>query len=335
MKLPLLDTHLHDFTKHFFQSSCNITWVKMTGLGACLYMIFLGGCVSQPFANLEEWKEIRTRHFNFYSNAEERVALEIASKLENFRTIALKLTNIPPFQDHSLRVYVFKNRSSFTPFQPYEKVGGFFIQGPNYIVINANAWNISASSIIYHEYIHYLLSKHPAYFPLWYEEGLAGLFETVEYQDKTVKFGIPPNDRWVWLDTEAEWIPMDQLLLDQVDFTANEGFTDARAQSWAIMHYFVFGKEKNFLKLGQYIFLVNHGMPPHQALKDVFGLTPEELLVEVKQYIAQDELDYNAISLTRIDQGSNYQFLPITQVEAKRVLQDLLLLVKQYRDRHN
>ncbi len=289
--------------------------------------------MSHPFASLDEWKEIRTKHFIFYSNADKHLSLEIARNLENFRAIVLKLTNIPPFQDSSLRVYIFRNKRSFTPFQPYENVRGFFIQGPNYIAINARAWNFSASSIIYHEFIHYLLSKHPAHFPLWYKEGLAGLFETLEYQNETVKFGIPPNDKWVWLDTEAEWIPMQPLLLDQVDFSENQGFTDARAQSWAIMHYFVFGKEKNFLKLGRYIFLVNHGIPPHQALKDVFDLTPEELLVEVKQYIAQDELGYNAISLTRIDQVSNYQVLPITQVEAKRVLQDLLILVKKFRNR--
>lgn len=296
-------------------------------------MIVLGGCVSHPFAHLEEWKEIRTTNFIFYSNAEEHVSLKIARNLENFRTIALKLTNIPPFQDPSLRVYVFKNRSSFTPYQPYENVGGFFIQGPNYIAINASAWNLSASSIIYHEYIHYLLSKHPAHFPLWYEEGLAGLFETLEYQDDTVKFGIPPNDRWVWLDTEAEWIPMDRLLLNQVDFTENEGFTHAHAQSWAVMHYFFFGKVLDFFKLGRYIFLVNDETPPVEALKQVFGLTPEELLEEVKQYIAQEHLGYSAISLTRVAQVSNYQFLPISQVEAKRVLQDLLILVKKYQNR--
>lgn len=293
----------------------------------------LAGCVHHPFANLDEWKEIRTKNFIIYSNAEQHVTQEVAHNLENFRTIALKLTDIPPFQDPSLRVYVFKNRSSFAPFQPYEYVGGFFIQGPDYIALNADAWNLAASSIIYHEYIHYLLSKHPAHFPLWYEEGLAGLFETLEYDDKTVKFGIPPNDRWVWLDTEAEWIPMDRLLLGQVDFTENEGFTHAHAQSWAVMHYFFFGKVLDFFKLGRYIFLVNDGNSPDDALLQVFGLTPEELLKEVKQYIAQEHLGYSAISLTQIDQESNYRFLPISQIEAKRVLQDLLVLIKEYRNR--
>ncbi len=296
-------------------------------------MIMLGGCVHHPFANLDEWKEIRTSHFIFYSNAEQHVTQEVARNLENFRTIALKLTNIPSFQHSSLRVYVFKNKISFAPFQPYTKVGGFFMQGPNYIAINASAWNLSASSIIYHEYIHYLLSKHPAHFPLWYEEGLAGLFETLEYQDETVKFGIPPNDRWVWLDTEAEWIPMDRLLLDQVDFSENQGFTHAHAQSWAMMHYFVFGKVLNFSRLGRYVYLVNEGTPPIEALKQVFGLTPEELLDKVKQYIAQEHLGYSAISLTQVDQESNYRFLPISQIEAKRVLQDLLVLIKEYRNR--
>ena len=325
-----MDTHLFSFHKHFSQTRFPLTIVKKTGLGACLWMMLLGGCVSHPFENLEEWNEIRTRHFIFYSNAEEDVALEIAKNLENFRTIALKMTDIPPFQDPSLRVYVFKNESSFTPFQPVEDVGGFFIPGPNYIAMNAGAWNLSASTIIYHEFIHYLLSKHPARFPRWYDEGLAGLFQTFEYQDGTVKFGIPPSDMWLWLNDLPVWIPMERLLWDQVDFLEHQGLTNAHAQAWAMMHYFFFGKEENFLKLGRYIFLVNNGMQPPMALMEACGLTPEGLLKEVKQHIAQESLHYSTMPLTQFNKDSNYQFLPIAQVEAKRVLQELLVLIKKY-----
>ena len=268
-------TLLRDLKRHFSPTTFFFGRIKITGLMVCFWIPLLAGCVSHPFAHLEEWEEVRTRHFIFYSNAEEQVTLEIASNLENFREIALKMITIPEFQDsHSLRVYVFKDSRSFKPFQPTEHVGGFFIPGPNYIAINAGEWNLSASSIIYHEYIHYLISKHPAHFPRWYDEGLAELFETLEYQDEMVKFGIPPSDMLFWLNMQAEWIPMDQLLLDQVDFTDNQGLTHAHSQSWAIMHYFLLGKEENFFKLGRYIFLVNNGTHPHEALMEACGLTP-------------------------------------------------------------
>ena len=58
---------------------------------------------------------------------------------------------------------------------------------------------------------------------------------------------------------------------------------------------------------------------------------PDGLLKEIKQYVAQETLNYSKMPLSNIDKNSNYQILPITQTEAKRVLQDLLVLVTKYR----
>ncbi|MGD9851902.1 MAG: hypothetical protein AB7T38_11590 [Nitrospirales bacterium] len=298
-----------------------------------VWLVWLGGCANHPFANLEEWKKIRTANFIFYSNTDETLAIDIAKTLENFRTLALQITTIPPFEEpHPLRVYVFNDWRSFTAFQPMEKVGGYFIQGHNFIAMNAAVWDGSASSIIYHEFIHYLLSKHPARFPQWYDEGLAGIFETFDYHDGTVKFGIPTGDKWLWLLTQPEWISMEQLLLDQVDFLQDQVGIMAHAQSWAMMHYFFFGKEGNFDKLGRYIFLVNDEVSPLEALMAACGLTPEGLFQEVKQYVAQGELDYTSIAINPVDLNPQLELLPVTQIEIKEVLHELLVPVKKIQD---
>ena len=70
-------------------------------------------------------------------------------------------------------------------------------------------------------------------------------------------------------------------------------------------------------------------------LMEACGLTPEELLQEVKQYITQENLNYSTMPFTQIDKDATYQFLSITQIEAKRVLQDLLVLIEKYRDNSN
>ena len=89
LKTPLMDTLLFSFHERFPLTRSPFTVVKKTGLSACLWVILLGGCVSHPFAHLEEWKEVRTS-ISFFIAMPKNMALEIANNLENFRAIAWK-----------------------------------------------------------------------------------------------------------------------------------------------------------------------------------------------------------------------------------------------------
>jgi hypothetical protein len=80
----------------------------------------------------------------------------------------------------------------FAPFKPTENTGGYFIQDKNYIALYATPFEENLQHpMVYHEYTHYLLSKHPAMIPKWFNEGLATMFETFELNRGVVKFGNP------------------------------------------------------------------------------------------------------------------------------------------------
>lgn len=306
-------------------------------VGVLCWLLLLGGCAANPFANLEEWKEIQSKNFIVYTNAKEKVALEIVQELEAFRAVTLEITTIPPFEEKQpIRVYLFKNRNSFTPFQSTENTLGYFVPGKNFIVIYAyTPSQITVEPqfpIVYHEYIHYLISKHPANFPRWYDEGLATIFETFEFNRGHVTFGKAQLHRWNFMKYLAEWIPMDEFLSGQTSFAHNKGFTHAHSQAWALMHYFFYGSEDNLDKVGEYIYLVNNGHDYDAALRSVFELTPEELLQEVKDYVAQKTLRYSTLELDNIAIDYHHRTRSLKEDEARKVIQDLHDLVEAYRD---
>ncbi len=298
------------------------------------WLLLLGGCVTHPFANLEEWKEIQSKNFIVYTNAPETTALDVVKELEVFRATALKVITISsPEEAIPVRVYLFKNRNLFAPFRPSENAAGYFIPAKNYIVLYAIPFEQNPQfPIIYHEYIHYLTSKHPAIIPRWYDEGLATMFETFKIDRDLVTFGKAQHHRWSFLKYQASWIPMDEILSGQTSFHHNKGFTHAHSQAWALMHYFIYGNEKNPDKLGQYLYMVNNGYEYDEALRSTFGLTPEELLQEVKNYIAKETLPYSTMKLDDIAIDHYHHIRSLEKDEAEQVIQDLLDFIEAFRD---
>ena len=300
------------------------------------WLFFLGGCATtDPFANLEEWKEIQSKNFIVYTNASKKVALDVIKEFEVFHIAALKITTIPSFEEtNPVRIYLFKDRNSFAPFKPTENTGGYFIQGKNYIALYAAPFEENPQHpIVYHEYTHYLLSKHPAIIPKWFNEGLATMFETFELNRGVVKFGDPPYHRWKFLRDRASWIPMKEFLSDQTNYLHKEEKESVQAysQAWALTHYFILGKKENLAKLDHYLYLVNNGSNSNEALLSSFGMTPEQLLQEVKDYIKKGLLPYSTMKIEDIALD-HHHIRSLKESEARQVIQDLKGIADDFRN---
>jgi hypothetical protein len=78
-----------------------------------------------------------------------------------------------------LRVFVFASRAEFGTYHEGTLVEGFYRNGPerDFIVLRAGA---TAGRAVYHEYVHRVLGRTAADFPLWFQEGSAELYSNVE-----------------------------------------------------------------------------------------------------------------------------------------------------------
>lgn len=314
-------------------------WCKDAALrwSVLWWLFFLGGCATtDPFAKLEEWREIQSKNFIVYTNAPKSVAFDVIKEFEVFRVAALKITTIPPFEEtNPIRIYLFKDRNSFAPFKPTENTGGYFIPEINYIALYATPFEENHQhSTVYHEYTHYLISKHPAIIPKWFNEGLATMFETFELNRGVVKFGIPQYHRWMFLRDRASWIPMKEFLSDQTNYLHEEDKKSAQAysQAWALTHYFILGKKENLAKFEQYLYLVNNGFNSNEALLSSFGMTPEKLLQEVKGYVEKDTLPYSTMKIEDMALDHHYHIRSLKEGEARQVIQDLKGIADDFRN---
>jgi len=159
------------------------------------------------------------------------------------------------------------------------------------------------------------------------------MFETFERDRGLVTFGNPQFHRWTFMKRHAEWIPMKEFLSDQASYHDNDDkFTHAHSQAWALMHYFIFGNKQNMARLGEYISLMNNGSEYDDALLTAFGMTPEELMQAVKQYVARDTLPYSTMKLDDIAADYGHHSRSLSEQEARQVLQDLMNVVKTFKE---
>ncbi len=179
-----------------------------------------------------------------------------------------------------IRVYVFRNAESFEPYRHYYAyqpvaTAGYFLErsSANYIAICAGARE-DASSIVYHEYVHFVASANLRHLPLWFEEGLAELYQNFEVSGGRARIGLP-----VWrhlaLLNSSPTLPLPELFAVDHDSPV---YNDASlkgsfyAQSWALVHYLLIGSEARRAETARFIAVLHEGVPSSTAFAAAYSV---------------------------------------------------------------
>jgi tetratricopeptide (TPR) repeat protein len=249
-----------------------------------------------PTMAAAKWTRLKTENFLFVGDAPERQIREIAQRLEQFREVMSRIlpsaavaTAVPTI------VFVFQTDRSMTPYKPRFEgrpvdVAGYFLGRPggSYVTMNGESQQ-DALLIIYHEYAHFITRNLAGNLPLWANEGLAGVYETFETGNggRSATIGIP-HDRHLGLLKDVTLMPLRELLaVDRDSPVYNEGSRRGvfYAESWALMHYLMFGNQARTRQLGTYLAQVKNGLTPEQAFTVAFGGDTDALERELREYI--------------------------------------------------
>jgi tetratricopeptide (TPR) repeat protein len=265
-------------------------------------------------------------------NASEKDIRRVAVKLEQFREV---FTNLFPNTRFNTpvptTVVVFKSDSSYGPFKPKPDVAGYFQPGPdvNYITLTTEVrGEQDPFSVIFHEYIHLLIENTFPNVPVWFNEGLAEYYSTFTISDdQKVVLGSPISNH-VYLLRESRMLPLRTLF--EVDHkSAHYNETDKRgifyAQSWALMHYFIIGKEGRSEKLREFIGLLNSKVPMEEAFQKAFQMPFETMERELRDYIKQSRYNILRGKFEGKFDDSVIAATTLTEAEAQAYLGDLLL----------
>lgn len=242
----------------------------------------------------EPWIELRTANFTLFSNAGEQTVQRVGADLERLRDALSQLvpglalsSPVPTY------IFVFKNANTFKPYQRIYngkalESGGYFLsrQLANYVAVNSDQHG-DERLIIYHEYLHYLLSNNYASLPLWLHEGLAEYYSTFEVGKDEARIGLPIADHVAWL-RKNPLIPLASLFaVDEhsPDYNENERRGGFYAESWALVHYLISGSTERRLQAVDSLRLAQTGTPPGQIFQRAFGADSAALERELRKYV--------------------------------------------------
>jgi len=280
----------------------------------------------------DTWISVRTKNFNLVGNANEKEIRKVAFKLEQFREVFTKL--LPRMKYNTpvpTTVVVFKNKSSYGPFGPPGS-SGYFQSGPdvNYIALSTEAYGEDGVfRIIFHEYTHLLVNNTFKNAPLWFNEGMAEYYSTFSITpDLKFALGYPIGNHVLFL-RETKMLPL-RTLFEVTHYSPQYNEKSKKsifyAQSWALMHYLIIGKEDQLKKLAKFLELVAGDVPVETAFPQAFETTFEAMEKELRDYVKLNRYNYMKGQLAeKIELNTTAEAKPLTEAEAQAYLGDLLL----------
>src|SRR5262245_18956429 len=116
-----------------------------------LAVVFVSSVSSQTPKPKDTWTNVTSKHFFLVGNASDKEIRHVATQLEQFRDVFIRLLALAKFDSPiPTTVVVFKSMRSYKPFNP-KNYSAYFQKGPdmNYVTLTADAKS-NAFSIIYH-----------------------------------------------------------------------------------------------------------------------------------------------------------------------------------------
>ena len=281
------------------------------------------------------WTQLRSRNFLFIGDASERTIRATAQKVEQFREAMLRaIPGAPATSPVPTVVVVFGSDASFAPYKPrFEgravEAAGVFLQNDdiNYILVSAEAFE-QAFKIVFHEYSHFLLGNWSEAVPIWLNEGMAEVYATFQDRDggKSAVLGLFDAGHLQLLQGRP-LIPLRELItIDHKSPTYNEGTRRGvlYAESWALVHFLMFGDEARRPQLQAFLSAIKIGTPAGQAFGEAFG-DIDVLDKDLRNYIRRFRFPAMRVDFgEKVDGGTTARGEPIAEPQASAYLGDVL-----------
>ncbi len=294
----------------------------------------LPGVAAEP-----AWVEVRSPHFSVVTDAGEKRGREVALRFEQMRSvfgtlILRQAVNIPV----PVQIAAFRNSKGMRQFLPLWKgkpieAAGLFMgsEERNFILLDLSLegrWET-----VFHEYTHMLMNANYPRTQLWFDEGFAEYYSTINITNKEVRIGEPPENVGYVL-RQLKFAPvMDLFRIDHQSSVYNESDRKSYfyAQSWLLVHFLI--DKQKLTETGKYFELVlNQKVPFDEAIRRAFGMEPKQLDRALEDYYRGNQV---RVSINEAPPGldsGGYQVLRLDPIDSKAILADVHLHSRDYHD---
>ncbi|MCG8455373.1 MAG: tetratricopeptide repeat protein, partial [Holophagales bacterium] len=238
---------------------------------------------------------METVHFRLLTDAAPERGVEIARRLEDFRGVFARLA--PSLELRSpapTTLFAFRDAESYAPYKTRADAGRSRVLGQfartrdgNYLTLDASSQLADAFTVIYHEYVHFLVTHNFPRVPLWFNEGLAEYYSTFAIDGDRAYLGEPVERHRRYLAREGDF-SLDELI--EAD-TRSDAYHDPDqvgrfyALSWALVHYLMSGGGEEIERMADYFVRLDEGEPPARAFEAAFGRYLSTVEDELRTYL--------------------------------------------------
>ena len=283
---------------------------------------------------LREWERVQSPHFIVVGDVSGNELRRVAEQMEQFHELLGLLLDRQNLRVPDTTVIVFKNSRTYGPFQPVFQgkitpVAGYFSPGPmNYVTLASNREG-DYQSVVYHEYVHLILSHAIGMMPAWMGEGLAEFYGNSQIASggKSAQLGNLVQHH-IWR-LQKEMLPLATLAgigHDSPFYNERDKSSVFYAESWALIHYLQLGKDRKYApKIGAFLDGIANRQTIDQAAQAHLGVSGAQLESELQDYL--HSLVFRRLIVQLSDKIDQLERLPATKVaeaDANATLGDLL-----------
>jgi tetratricopeptide (TPR) repeat protein len=262
-----------------------------------------------PARAADHWMKAEDSRFILYGRQSEQELRGIIANLEVYDATLRVVTGFrsnPDPKSPKLSIFLLRSTKEFVEAIPQVTVnhGGVYTQTPELVCALAifseqpDATGVGGLQVIFHEYAHYFMSQHSRMvYPTWYIEGFAEFFMTTVLKDDGAEIGNIAG--WRVSDLAKEkWLPFSKVLFSSVgELNGTEVFA-FYAESWLLTHYLMMDPERRN-QLNQYITVLNQGVEPQDAFRQVFAMEPNALEPLLRDY--QNHMQHSSVPLPAVE----------------------------------
>jgi tetratricopeptide (TPR) repeat protein len=282
----------------------------------------------------DPWLEMKSAHFQVVSNAGEGTTRNLTWQLEQIRSVIAALWPWARVDlSRPLGVIAVKDENSMRALAPkyWEDKGDLHpasvsVGGADrpYLAIRADLRGDDLNTLNPHINAYYsfaslvLQASMARDLPVWLSRGLAGVVSNTVVRDNFILLGpaIPWHLQRV---RRGPRLPLSELVTvtrSSPQFTDGNRLVDFDAQSWAFVHYLMFGREgAERQRLDRLLALINQGTDPAVAVKEALGRV-EDFEGPLNVYVNQPLFPYAKASLDVSVKREAFNVRPLPSAEA-------------------
>ena len=246
----------------------------------------------------DTWTEVKSPQFTVVTDAGEKRGRDVALRFEQMRQVFGSLVLHSEVKtSRPVQILAFKNTKGIRQVAPIFKgkpveVAGLYEKGQSedYIALDLSTEGDYKWQTVFHEYGHLLLNSNTLEWPVWFDEGFAEFFSTIDLSGKQALIGRAPESAAELL-LNNRLIPVAQLFSVQHDSATYNESGDHRnmfyAESWLIVHYLY---DKQLVRQAITAFLASKGRPDEATFLKNVGMGFSDFDRALESYIRGNRL---------------------------------------------